>query len=70
MSSPIGYFLGLKAVFDAPFGLLLKGIFSDSSNLFFGHEFVDINKKISTFPKFQLIAVLRGHNWMLLAHRP
>ena len=37
--------------------LLLKGIFSDSNNIFLWYESEDINKK-SLFPKFQLIPIL------------
>ena len=36
----------------------IKGIFSDSNNIFLWHESEDINKK-SLFPKFQLIPILR-----------
>ena len=36
----------------------LKGIFSDSNNIFLWYESEDINKK-SLFPKFQLIPILR-----------
>ena len=36
----------------------LKGIFSDSNNIFLLYESEDINKK-SLFPKFQLIPILR-----------
>ena len=36
----------------------VKGIFSDSNNIFLWHESEDINKK-SLFPKFQLIPILR-----------
>ena len=35
----------------------LKGIFSDSNNIFLWHKSEDINKK-SLFPKFQLIPIL------------
>ena len=35
----------------------IKGIFSDSNNIFLCHESDDINKK-SLFPKFQLIQIL------------
>ena len=38
--------------------LKLKGIFSDSNNIFLWHESEDINKK-SLNPKFQLIPILR-----------
>ena len=42
-----------------PFMLgLIKGIFSDSNNIFLWHESEDINKK-SLNPKFQLIPILR-----------
>ena len=37
---------------------VLKGIFSDSNNIFLWYESEDINKK-SLFPKFQLIPILR-----------
>ena len=36
----------------------LKGIFSDSNNIFLRYESEDINKK-SLFPKFLLIPILR-----------
>ena len=36
----------------------VKGIFSDSNNIFLWHESEDINKK-SLFPKFELIPILR-----------
>ena len=36
----------------------LKGIFSDSNNIFLWHESEDINKKRLN-PKFQLIPILR-----------
>ena len=36
----------------------VKGIFSDSNNIFLWHESEDINKKI-LFPKFQLIPIVR-----------
>ena len=36
--------------------LSIKGIFSDSSNIFLWHESEDINKK-NLFPKFQLIQI-------------
>ena len=39
-----------------PLGLL-KGIFSDSNNIFLQRESEDINRK-SLFPKFQLIPIL------------
>ena len=35
----------------------IKGIFSDSNNIFLWYESKDINKK-SLFPKFQLILIL------------
>ena len=35
-------------------GILLKGIVTDSNNIFLWHESEDINKR-SLFPKFQLI---------------
>ena len=35
----------------------IKGIFSDSNNIFLWYETEDINKK-SSFPKFQLIPLL------------
>ena len=38
---------------------LLKGIFSDSNNIFLWHKSEDINKK-KLFPKFQLILILRS----------
>ena len=38
---------------------LLKGIFSDSNNIFLWHKSEDINKK-RLFPKFQLILILRS----------
>ena len=37
---------------------LIKGIISDSNNIFLWHESEDINKK-GLFPKFQLIPILR-----------
>ena len=37
----------------------LKGIFSDSNNIFLWHKSEDINKK-RLFPKFQLILILRS----------
>ena len=37
---------------------LVKGIFSDSNNIFLWHESEDTNEK-SLFPKFQLIPILR-----------
>ena len=37
---------------------IVKGIFSDSNNIFLWHESEDINKK-SLLPKFQLIPILR-----------
>ena len=40
-----------------PLGLL-KGIFSDSNNIFLQRESEDINRK-SLFPKFQLIPIWR-----------
>ena len=36
----------------------IKGIFSDSNNIFLWYESADIKKK-SLFPKFQLIPILR-----------
>ena len=36
----------------------IKGIFSDSNNIFLWHESEDINEKI-IFPKFQLIPILQ-----------
>ena len=36
----------------------IKGIFSDSSNIFLWHESEDM-KKTSLFPKFQMIPILR-----------
>ena len=36
----------------------IKGIFSDSNNIFLCYESEDINQK-SLFPKFQLIQILR-----------
>ena len=44
------------SITQAPLGLL-KGIFSDSNNIFLWYESEDINKK-SLFPKFQLIPIL------------
>ena len=44
----------------------LKGIVSDSNNIFLWHESEDINKK-SLFPKFQLIPMSRFqvmHNYV------
>ena len=38
----------------------IKGIVSDSNNIFLYHESEDINKK-SLFPTFQLIPILRFH---------
>ena len=38
--------------------LIIKGIFSDSNNIFLWHESEDINDK-SLFPKFQLFPILR-----------
>ena len=40
----------------------LKGIFSDSNNIFLWYESDDTNKK-SLFPKFQLIPIL--HFWVM-----
>ena len=37
----------------------LKGIFSDSNNIFLWHKSENINKK-RLFPKFQLILILRS----------
>ena len=37
---------------------IIKGIFSDSNDIFLWHESEDINKK-SLNPKFQLIPILR-----------
>ena len=37
---------------------MLKGIFSDSNNIFLWYESEDTNKK-SLLPKFQLIPILR-----------
>ena len=37
---------------------VVKGIFSDSNNIFLWYESDDINKKKSLFPKFQLIPIL------------
>ena len=44
-----------KCVFCQVF---IKGIFSDSNNIFLWHESEDMNKK-SLFWKFQLIPILR-----------
>ena len=38
---------------------VVKGIFSDSNNIFLWHKSEDINKK-RLFPKFQLILILRS----------
>ena len=46
--------------------LVVKGIVSDSNNIFLWHESEDINKK-SLFPKFQLIPMSRFqvmHNYV------
>ena len=37
----------------------VKGIGSDSNNIFLWHESKDMNKKKSLFPKFQLIPISR-----------
>ena len=43
---------------DSRTGHFVKGIASDSNNIFLWHESEDINKK-SLFPKFQLIPISR-----------
>ena len=53
------YFCKTYSFAYAKLYVLIKGIFSDSNNIFLWYESEDINKKKSFFPKFQLILILR-----------
>ena len=50
--------LNLFNVFNLLIMIIIKGIFTDSNNIFLWQESEDRNKK-SLFPKFQLIPILR-----------
>ena len=54
LSTGISVICLLQAIYD----FMIKGIVSDSNNIFLWHESEDISKK-SLFPKFQLIPILR-----------
>ena len=48
------------STYEVMFEGQIKGIFSDSNNIFLWHKLEDINKKKRLFPKFQLILILRS----------